>query len=122
MTPRETIQAAITELTRLKEASTKGKWKVIADDEESNICPVPTEGIFWGTQPQAEGVILWGEYADSRDTNLVVALHRTIDAQLAILQEGHQVCVNLDEIGLTGNPGRARPAFDLARAILGETA
>lgn len=61
-------------LKALRELSTGGTWVVVADEEESNICP------------KGEGVVLWGCYPDSRDTDLVVILHRTIDAQLALLE------------------------------------
>ena len=69
------LTAARDHLKELREASTGTHWIVIADQEGSNICP-KNEG----------GVILWGEYADSRDTELVVTLHRTIDAQIALLE------------------------------------
>ena len=68
------LTAARDHLKSLREASTGANWIVAADGEESNICP------------KGEGVILWGEYADSRDTELVVSLHRTIDAQIALLE------------------------------------
>jgi hypothetical protein len=106
MTPAETIQAAIDKLSDQRDASRRlvpGRWSNAEDGQEVT-----------GSH---------GAVAESRSEvhcDLIVTLHATIEAQLSILQEGHQVCVNLDEIGFTGNPGRARPAFNLARAILGE--
>jgi len=91
------LEAARDHLKALREASTGGSWVVVADTDASNICP------------KGEGVILWGEYADSRDTELVVALHRTIDAQLALLD----VAIQFSEF--EGYPETEA----LARAILG---
>jgi hypothetical protein len=111
VTPAETIQAAIEKLTEQRDAAMQGPWR----GRVLNHWGTPTPGV-WADE---DGDYI-GYSMNQADADLLVTLHATIDAQLAILQEGHQVCVNLDEIGFTGNPGRARPSFDLARAILGE--
>lgn len=110
MTPLEELQAAHDHLSALR----------------NQACPGPWEPGEWDTAPGWEHrqTIASGdmgevtEYIDTLDVQLIVTLHRTIDAQLMLLadaleqanmvgrNDGHQM---IDKIGLA-----------LARAINGE--
>ena len=92
----EEIQAAIEKLTRQRDAATAGVW-------------VDYGGFISGRAGQ------WVS-GDSRsvDSALIVTLHRTIDAQLAILQ----LAITFAEI--THNV-YTDTCVDLARAINGDT-
>lgn len=105
MTPAETIQAAIDKLTQLRDKSTTGPWVVsrYQGDQEINA---PMDDGNWTA-------VVDFYKRDSTDPELIVALHATIDAQLAALETG------LRFVDVTPNMCTT-VALDLARAILGE--
>jgi hypothetical protein len=104
--PVETIQAAIEKLDTQKRSSTPGPWNLhFADEFDARV------GIDHGSRPTSlTGTML------RPDAELIVTLHRTIDAQLAILRDGlHKARFS--------NPGSGisyRVEIILASAILGE--
>lgn len=82
MTAVEELRAAIVKLTELRDAAHDGPWSV-EEIPETGECRLVREFEFFG--PQIEVVAPGGMIRD--DADLIVTLHRTIDAQLAILQE-----------------------------------
>lgn len=104
MTPAETIQAAIDKLesqSAVSRTTVIGRW---ANDEEDS-----------GEVTGSHGSV--GEFWHVANADLVVTLHRTIDAQLAVLDRG----LSDDETDDQGG-WHDSEALMLARAILGETA
>ena len=76
MNSAEKIQTAIAELEALKAASTQGKWAVSAKQLDIRgfvYAPSVCAGCGWDRDTDA-------------DAELIVTLHRTIDAQLKILR------------------------------------
>jgi len=102
MTAAETIQAAIDKLEGHRRAATEGRWqhKRSLDNHwvESNDRIALAEAI---SQPDAE---------------LIVTLHRTIDAQLAILRWYAATLATAPGF----EPHGSNEFIALARAILGE--
>lgn len=78
MTPMERLQAAIEKLERLRVGCTPGEWWVTPGGGESWVFAGP------GT---ADDVMVIGDARLPQDTELIATLHRTIDAQIAILRE-----------------------------------
>lgn len=103
MTAVEEIEAAIVELEALKVASTPGPWTAPAA-----ILGLKSTTIF-GT-PIDGGHAAY--VATAHDAELIVTLHRTIDAQLAILRH---VADGRGDLGI----GTNRYVVALARAING---
>jgi len=103
-----TIQAAIDKLTRLRTFSTRGPWKKAGSYIEEAEPPNPDDRF--DVLPLNVFKI---EESDT-DAELVLALHATIDAQLAILR--HVLEYYRGDIGI----GTNRHVVNLARAILGE--
>lgn len=99
MTAAETIQAAIDKLTRLRDLSTQDKW--VRDVAEAEATP----GLM-------RAVVL--DDLTDVDATLVITLHATIDAQLAILQR------SLDWFTEEAMSYIGPEDMALARAILGE--
>ena len=122
MSAVETIQAAIERLETLREKSTPRPWTAMEYDSNPGDQGVPIIG--GGEIGSMEGhltaytMTLWNEEQSMIDADLIVTLHRTIDAQLAILNDAvvwfNDSCC--DEHGMKGSA----PALLLARAILGE--
>ena len=107
MTPAERLQAAIEKLEHQKALSTTGPWEAYT---------VP------GTRKEAEYVAIGIGDSEARvvrfeggyfDADLIVTLHRTIDAQLAILRAA------LKARTLALYSPMTDPALALADAILG---
>jgi hypothetical protein len=75
----EEIQAAIVKLTAQRDDGSRGPW-LIGDEGDYITGPHATSGVFDGVGP-------WviGDAINPEDADLIVTLHRTIDAQLAIL-------------------------------------
>ena len=75
------IQAAIEKLTKLRDKSSQGWWTIL-DNGDRFIAEEDPDGDgafeYIITEP------VW--FNNPVDADLIVALHRTIDAQLAILQ------------------------------------
>ena len=76
MTPVERLTAAIEKLETLKAESTQGQWVISG----AWLHAVQPAHVF--------GSVAVGRMDHERDDALVVTLHRTIDAQLAILRAG----------------------------------
>lgn len=111
MTPAETIAAAIKKLETLRGESTQptgGTSWIQGDDKR----PFETrEEIYTGPMSDTSAdVASWVQPADAA---LIVTLHRTIDAQIRVLQLDLRRRQN-------ARPAYGLPALDLARAILGE--
>lgn len=104
MTPVEKLTAAIDVLERLKDDSTPGDWEILDGGDRF---------IAWHADPESAGFeyILHEpvEFERPADAELIVTLHATIPAQLAILQTS----ITLD--GLVP----MHQALALADAILG---
>lgn len=99
MTPLEELQAAHKRLSHLRTSSAPGPWLVnVAGFEEFDV---------EGEQPFNVG----STYARA-EADLIVTLHRTIDAQLKVLERG----IAREHVKW----GADSPVLDLARAINGE--
>jgi hypothetical protein len=136
MNAAETIQAAIEKLEALKESATPGpfgfedgwqppQWKSIGHTYVRVVAGKPNHisGIRSmvlstdGAMPGSEG-----KRRTLADAELIVTLHRTIDAQLTILREGLRAIESLDGLGIdtADIPWADVPELQLARSILGE--
>ena len=110
----ERLQAAIEKLEALKAGASGGPWVIAPprDVEFESRC-------IWGAKDHGDGEGLCLADAESADADLIVTLHRTIDAQLAILRNVVEVS---EYVGL-GKEGERiamiQNALDLADAILG---
>ena len=115
MTAVEEIQAAIEKLTAQRDESTPGPWAV----DDADKCSVYTiDGGATILQPED-----WYPRGDNRpagNAQLVLTLHRTIDAQLAILREPLAVYEKWNIDGDT-ELEKFPHAYALARAINGVT-
>ena len=118
----ETIQAAIEKLERLKAKSTPSPWTAMEYDSNPGDQGVPIIG--GGEIGSMEGhltaytMTLGSEEQSVIDAELIVVLHRTIDAQLVILRAEHEFA---DRYGWPPNPFQERlNVLALAVAILGE--
>lgn len=102
MNPADTIQAAIDKLSRQRDASQRivsGRW---ANDDD----PEEVTGSHGAVSES------WSrEHAD-----LIVTLHATIDAQLAVLH----LALDYGELESGSGSRFIKAANELARAILGE--
>lgn len=122
MTPLEELQAAHKRLSELHEDSAKGEWghwpeggwvEVYAKQPDAS-----REPVVQGVRPLSgwQGPIYQNNYEPTAD--LIVTLHRTIDAQLEFLR----IAQFLFEWDTGAGPMSAELAIalDLARAINGE--
>lgn len=85
MTEVERLEAAIEKLETLKAGSAQGEWQFAADGSESAIYDNDT-GYELALIPE---MFMAGNFAANAD--LIVTLHRTIDAQLGILRAARVV-------------------------------
>ncbi|MDN4616447.1 hypothetical protein P5G50_18520 [Leifsonia sp. F6_8S_P_1B] len=111
MNAAETIAAAIQKLEALKADATPGVWE---------FDPEPFGAIFTQQEPGLEVETEVAEQMLDADGRLIVTLHRTIDAQLAILRTAGREFERRAENG----DARVFPYdyhLDLARSILGES-
>lgn len=107
MNAAETIQAAIGKLEQLRDTAPVGQWSArpykIVEVAAVVSASAGDEDFFVA------------DFVDESTADLIVTLHRTIDAQLVLLNETLEAIV---EYPL--NPDRLyRWEIDLARAILG---
>jgi hypothetical protein len=116
VTPAETIAAAIEKLEHLRSRGSDGPWRVDVLSRTNGTVAVSNEvGRYVA------------HYVAEPDAERIVTLHRTIDAQLAILRTAlgagisDMVVLNPDKFRGVGAV-LYRAAFDIARAILGEVA
>lgn len=130
MDAADTIRAAIDKLEELRIGRAPGSWQLDGPDYhyygggdgDFVSTPLVTAGpsrhaVVGAIAPQARTAQSFESWAPAagRSLELIVTLHRTIDAQLAILQNAL-----IDHYGC-GAPIIA-DTIDLARAILGEDA
>jgi len=124
MIPVERLNAAIEKLEALKAGSTQGLWEALPADEyvpregELDIFGPDDEFLDYRSEralrpdgPYAEDA---GYFRRPDDARLIVTLHRTIDAQLAILEQGQRYV----RVGLRFGAIETT-ALALADAILG---
>lgn len=114
MTPAETIAAAIEKLERERTASNPYGEAWRANDRITG-----DYSEIRATSPSGVTTTLATELT-AEDAVLIVTLHRTIDAQLAILRAAARARVRFEEAEALLLIDEA--ALDLARAILGEDA
>ena len=81
MTPTERLQAAIEKLEALQAQTTQAPWSVVGGEVVRDAGGLRTIQSLWvaDIDPTVP------------DADLIVTLHRTIDAQLAILRDGRDV-------------------------------
>ena len=95
MTPVERLHAAISKLERLREVSTKGEWDAYTVPGTRREAGYVAVGI-------GESELRVARYEGGFfDADLIVTLHRTIDAQLAILRRGINVITDWQDEGST---------------------
>jgi hypothetical protein len=82
MSPVERLRAAIEVLEHLKAESTPGRWEILGGGDRfvSWLPEVPVGFAYVLAEPV--------EFEQEADADLIVVLHRTVDAQLAILAYG----------------------------------
>ena len=123
------IEAAIVLLADLRNRASAGPW--IADVEVRGDCVlwgnrgkfltnVQSDQRSWPTEVDAPGKQSVMFDVDRNDTLLMEVLHRTIDAQLRILEQAKNYERSL--IGTGSAEEFHRGALDLARAINGTSA
>jgi len=124
MNAAETIQAAIDRLAYLNAATAPGPWSLGAPEfpwsswDEGDVPVVVNVEQLFSDRPAF--LHHPGSFAESDggfdrlDADLIVTLHRTIDAQLAILRAQLHIW--------EGSIAYRAAVLDLARAILGEDA
>jgi inosine/xanthosine triphosphate pyrophosphatase family protein len=103
----ETIQAAIDKLEAQRTFATKGQWAV-TDDGDLCVVGGSTEVAYFR----------WMANTFNPDAELIVTLHRTIDAQLALFRSSIWL-LSIDR--LTETHAAVQGTIDLAHAILGES-
>lgn len=118
MTPVERLQAAIEKLELLRAATTGGEWEAdwelrfTLGDPQWPVVLVDGVGFVVNTTATT--------FRNPDDAELIVVLHRTLDAQLAILRFGVKR-LNAVQV-LTGKHAEAHEhELALADAILGDT-
>lgn len=110
LTPLARISAAIEKLERLKAESTPGVWEV-------PITGRP-EALAWDGSTPVYSTLIEDErrLLNPADAELIVTLHRTIDAQIAVLAREKHSCRRFgDHRDATPNPD----ILALADSILG---
>lgn len=105
MNAAETIAAAIQQLEEERREATPGEWYVTY---EKSRWP-----RIWGNRDENDADAVAQTEGGVANAHLIVTLHRTIDAQLAILRDAAALLSMMD--GVTYST-----TLDLAHAILGE--
>lgn len=124
MTALEEIQQAIGTLERLKAGSTPGKWFV---GDANGAMPREYGALWVVTNEETSTVRSDGEAPEDwlceihcgtrEDAELIVTLHRTIDAQITLLRREHEFAL---KFGWPAQPFPERlDVLALARAING---
>jgi hypothetical protein len=113
VTPAETIAAAIEKLEHLRSRGSDGPWRVDVLSRTNGTVAVSNEvGRYVA------------HYVAEPDAERIVTLHRTIDAQLAILQ--HALARAESKISTGGNDravwSHEKDAYRLAALILNDAA
>ena len=131
LTPAEKIEAAfalaIDKLEGLKRYSTRGEWLAAVslgsdNDLQYSVVSNDSEGSFDVVEAVTDESISRPEASANAD--LIEALHRTIDAQLAILRSGQNIVLasGREPVGISAwgwDGPRVAEAFALAAAVLG---
>jgi hypothetical protein len=112
MNAAEKIQAAIERLEELRDAATDGPWFVT---HERSTWP-----RVWGNNDGDDADAVASTESGTSNAQLIVTLHRTIDAQLAVLTRAYNDIVR--ETHRYGGNGALGPAVALAEAICGPLA
>lgn len=111
MTPLEELQAAHGRLSELRDGSSPAAWEVVrcvdAGDEQLRDI-------------ECGGVAYVAEYLPATDADLIVTLHRTIDAQLHLIAESILVHARHWEKPRKYKLHVSDDVMELARAINGE--
>lgn len=111
MTAAETIQAAIDRLEQLKADSTPGEWVTSIEGLSRPRGLDIKAGRVWVA---SDGDGYQGAIGNHADAELIVALHRTIDATLELLRW------QMEGFFPGGDPFIDEDGLAFARAILGE--
>lgn len=107
----EIIEAAIAKLSEQRQSAMKGPWRPVA----LNHYGTPTPGVWAEGEDEEVGYPL-----NQTDADLLVTLHATIDAQLAILRSAADQFKDSDRLSFHDEPNASQLALTLASAILGE--
>lgn len=122
MNAAETIQAAIDKLEALRDNSGAWDWRRRHQHGEYGESIGSWENLH-GYYDNPDEVVNTKTVAQNilpEDAELIVTLHRTIDAQLAILRGYIGTAEYWDKV--RGTPADLMAVLDLAGAILGEAA
>ena len=114
VTAVQEIQAAIDKLTQIRAQSTPGPW----DWDRQGVVQSFDISVQVGEHEHERIGVVALEHVREGDAALIVTLHRTIDAQLAILTDGLADMMSRERLGLPLNTGPVR-TLALARAING---
>lgn len=118
MSEVERLEAAIEKLEALKAESTPAPWHYWTNDLTGDV-------DLWHDQEVRSHIATVGQHEQPRvysDAELIVTLHRTIDAQLAILRtqlESYSKFPPASEPGYVPKSPNAQNALALADSILG---
>jgi hypothetical protein len=122
MSAAETIQAAIEKLERLRDSSSPAPW--IAD-EDTLYTTEKWKNAYGRVMPRpifmAEGNYVSGYAYIEADAELILTLHRTIDAQLSAL-EAAKWLLGQKMFPLNYTHAATASIIRLAEAIVGEDA
>ena len=109
------IQAAIDKLTKLRDESTPGPWDLWHGD----ITQAFSMAVQVGPHEHERIGVVPGDSVRHEDAALIVTLHATIDAQLAILTDWHdRYAGKVAKDYVPVSPSNVNP-LALARAING---
>lgn len=113
MTPTERLQAAIDKLEQLRTGSTQGEWWAT----HGRLSP----DIFAGTGSSDDVLVVSDGHLDA-DAELIVTLHRTIDAQLSLLRHAEKFLASVGHHTSNIAGPFIDDALNLADAIIGTPA
>ena len=112
MNPVERLQAAVEKLEQLKADSTPGPWSVNVHHNAMHSAEFRAPGPW-------NGFLLVAAHVNDGDPELIVALHRTIDAQLSLLRHAEKFLGNVGHHTSSIAAPFIDDALALADAILG---
>jgi len=117
--PVERLTAAIEKLERLKAESSLGPWKATDRRGVPALAPYEADIDALGLSEAVDWRV--ADVIFASDAELIVTLHRTIDAQLAILRRVLDIVTPIDgQASYDIGPGsRVGQALALADTILG---
>jgi hypothetical protein len=114
MNAEETIQKAIDKLHQLRDETTPGPWlrRYVIGDPNWPVIISDDIGEVVNTTIET--------FTTKMDADLIVTLHATIDAQIAILDAAREQYAGSERTASHDEPAASWMAVHLARAILGE--